>query len=122
MSTTRCACTPAEARTGLAATMDLCEEGSLPLHGARRCRKRGEWARRTEYLADLPPPDLRRNLECAGEAVTLEAFDVRGRQVWAREVLGQQPVSVDASGWAPGLYLVRARTGTEDVTTTIVRR
>ena len=58
----------------------------------------------------------------AGEAVTLEAFDARGRQVWAREVLGQQPVSVDASGWAPGLYLVRARTGTEDVTTTIVRR
>ena len=58
----------------------------------------------------------------AGGAVTLEAFDARGRQVWAREVLGLQPVSVDASGWAPGLYLVRARTGTEDVTTTIVRR
>ena len=58
----------------------------------------------------------------AGETVTLDAFDALGRRVWAREVLGQQPVSVDASGWAPGLYLVRARTGTEGVTTTVVRR
>lgn len=54
--------------------------------------------------------------------VTLEAFDALGRRVWTQDRAGRQPVEVDASGWAPGLYVVRARTDTEVVTTTVVRR
>lgn len=57
----------------------------------------------------------------AGE-VTLEAFDALGRRMWSREAVGRSSVAVDASGWASGLYVVRARTAREQVATTVVRR
>jgi hypothetical protein len=56
------------------------------------------------------------------EVVTLEVFDALGRRVWVRGVAGRSSVPVDASAWAPGLYIVRARTGAEAVTATVVRR
>lgn len=52
--------------------------------------------------------------------VRLEAFDVRGRRVLAREASGD--VRLDASAWAPGLYLLRATSGDEAATVRIVRR
>ncbi len=57
--------------------------------------------------------------------VTLGAFDALGRRVWTREVAlaaGRQRVEVDAAGWAPGLYVVRARTEGASATATVVRR
>ena len=57
--------------------------------------------------------------------VTLEAFDALGRRVWRHEVAlgtGRQRVEVDASGWASGLYVVRALAGDAVSTATIVRR
>ena len=58
-------------------------------------------------------------------AVTLEAFDALGRRVWRHEValgVGRQRVEVDAGEWAPGLYVVRAASGGEAATATVVRR
>ena len=57
--------------------------------------------------------------------VTFEAFDTLGRRVWRESLrLGADAgrVEVDASGWAPGLYVVRATSGGEAATATVVRR
>lgn len=57
--------------------------------------------------------------------VTLDAFDALGRRVWSEALrLGAEAgrVEVDASGWAPGLYVVRATSGGEIATATVVRR
>ena len=58
-------------------------------------------------------------------AITLEAFDAVGRRVLSREVqasAGPTDVQIDTSGWAPGLYLVRAAAGGESQTVRLVRR
>lgn len=60
-------------------------------------------------------------IDGAREAVTLEAFDALGRRVWHAETHRQRE-ELDASGWAPGLYIVRARAAGETATATIVRR
>ena len=57
--------------------------------------------------------------------VALDAFDALGRRVWRHEAplgAGRQRVEVDASGWASGVYVVRATVGGERVTATAVRR
>ncbi|WP_420454432.1 T9SS type A sorting domain-containing protein [Rubrivirga sp.] len=61
----------------------------------------------------------------APATVTLEAFDALGRRVWQSEVAlgaGRQQVEVDVARWAPGLYVVRARTERGSATATVVRR
>lgn len=60
-----------------------------------------------------------------GADVMLEAFDTLGRRVWRESLrLGADAgrVEVDASGWASGLYVVRATSGGEAATATVVRR
>ncbi len=57
--------------------------------------------------------------------VTLDVFDALGRRVWQSEVVlgtGRQRVEVDAAGWAPGLYVVRATGPMGRATATVVRR
>ena len=57
--------------------------------------------------------------------VTLEAFDALGRRVWRHEAAlgaGAQSVAVDASAWAPGVYVVRATAGRASGTARVVRR
>lgn len=61
----------------------------------------------------------------AAADVALEAFDALGRRVWretARHGAEAGRVAVDAGGWAPGLYVVRALADGRAVTTTVVRR
>lgn len=58
-------------------------------------------------------------------AVTFEAFDALGRRVWHRETAlgaGRQRLDVDASAWAPGLYIVRVTAGDATATARVVRR
>ncbi|MEL6616449.1 MAG: T9SS type A sorting domain-containing protein, partial [Bacteroidota bacterium] len=54
--------------------------------------------------------------------VRVEAFDVRGRLVLSRIIAPEARAEVDASGWAPGLYLVRATAGETTPTVRVVRR
>ena len=57
--------------------------------------------------------------------VELAAFDALGRRVWHTEragTSGRQRVEIDASAWAPGLYIIRALTRDASATTTVVRR
>ena len=57
--------------------------------------------------------------------VSLEAFDALGRRVWRHDAplgAGRQRVEVDAGGWTPGLYVVRAMSEGETATATVVRR
>ncbi len=54
--------------------------------------------------------------------VQLEAFDALGRRVLSREVAPEARIEIDASWWAPGLYILRAASGEETATTQIVRR
>jgi len=64
---------------------------------------------------DLPDP----------QPVELVAFDALGRRVWHHELArtsGRQRVEIDASTWAPGLYIVRAVAGDVSSTATVVRR
>ncbi|GAB5537559.1 MAG: hypothetical protein Rubg2KO_38080 [Rubricoccaceae bacterium] len=64
---------------------------------------------------DLPDP----------QPVALAAFDALGRRVWHDELArgaDRQRVEIDASAWAPGLYLVRAVAGDASSTVTVVRR
>ena len=59
------------------------------------------------------------------QTVRLEAFDALGRRVWHLEAplgAGPQRVAVDASAWAPGLYVVRATAGRASAATRVVRR
>ena len=61
----------------------------------------------------------------APAAVTVEAFDALGRRVWRHEGLlgaGRQRLALDASAWAPGLYVVRVAAGDETATARVVRR
>lgn len=55
--------------------------------------------------------------------VRVEVFDARGRRVEGRTVRGGGTVAVrlDAAGWAPGLYLVRATAGEHEATARVVR-
>lgn len=57
----------------------------------------------------------------AASPAAVEAFDALGRRVWQATVAGE--AAVDASGWAPGVYVVRA-TASSGATATarIVRR
>lgn len=64
-------------------------------------------------------------------AVTVEAFDALGRRVWqttAALSAGAQTLAVDASAWAPGVYVVRATAaggggaGRASATARVVRR
>lgn len=64
---------------------------------------------------DLPTPS----------AVTLEAFDALGRRVHhatATLGAGATPLNLDASAWAPGVYVVRATVGDDTATVRVVRR
>ncbi|GAB5537562.1 MAG: hypothetical protein Rubg2KO_38110 [Rubricoccaceae bacterium] len=59
------------------------------------------------------------------QPVELAAFDALGRRVWNDELAsgtGCQRVEIDASAWAPGLYIVRAVAGDASSTATVVRR
>ncbi len=59
------------------------------------------------------------------QTVTVEAFDALGRRVWQQTVArgaGVQALDVDASAWAPGLYVVRASSGQAMATARVVRR
>ncbi|MEO0558489.1 MAG: hypothetical protein AAF170_09925 [Bacteroidota bacterium] len=57
------------------------------------------------------------------QSVELAAFDALGRRVWHRELMaGHERIQIDASPWAPGLYLVRAVAGDASATATVVRR
>ncbi len=59
------------------------------------------------------------------QTVRLEAFDALGRRVWQQSAAlgsGAQSVPVDASAWAPGLYLVRASAGSASASARVVRR
>ena len=59
------------------------------------------------------------------QTVRLEAFDALGRRVWRLEAplgAGPQSVSVDASAWAPGLYVVRATGPGASAAARVVRR
>ena len=59
------------------------------------------------------------------QTVTAEAFDALGRRVWqttAALSAGPQTLTVDASAWAPGVYVVRATAGTASATARVVRR
>ena len=57
-------------------------------------------------------------------ALTVEAFDALGRRVYhaERQVAGDAEIAVDASAWAPGVYLVRARTADGVAAARVVRR
>ena len=57
--------------------------------------------------------------------IELATFDALGRRIWHRELAmstARQRVEIDASAWAPGLYVVRALAGDASATTTFVRR
>ena len=58
------------------------------------------------------------------QPVELAAFDALGRRVWHTKLVAsdRQRVEVDASAWAPGLYVVRALAGDARETVTVVRR
>ncbi|HEX8298639.1 MAG TPA: T9SS type A sorting domain-containing protein, partial [Rubricoccaceae bacterium] len=59
------------------------------------------------------------------QTVTAEAFDALGRRVWqqtAALAAGSQTLTVDASAWAPGVYVLRATAGRASATARIVRR
>ena len=59
------------------------------------------------------------------QTVTAEAFDALGRRVWqttAALSAGPQTLTVDASAWAPGVYVVRATAGAASATARVVRR
>ncbi len=61
----------------------------------------------------------------AAQTVRLEAFDALGRRMWQQSAAlgsGAQSVPVDASAWAPGLYLVRASAGSASASARVVRR
>ena len=61
----------------------------------------------------------------AAQTVAVEAFDVLGRRVWQQRAAlgaGPQTVAVDASAWAPGVYVVRATAGRVAATARVVRR
>ena len=57
-------------------------------------------------------------------ALTVEAFDALGRRVYldTRDAVGALDLSLDASGWAPGVYVVRVRTADGVATARVVRR
>lgn len=52
---------------------------------------------------------------------TLEVFDARGRRVETRAFTGTEGVHFDVSGWAPGVYLIRATRGEHSVASRVVR-
>ena len=59
------------------------------------------------------------------QTVAVEAFDALGRRVWLADLAlgaGPQTVPVDASAWAPGVYVVRAMAGRASATARVVRR
>lgn len=56
----------------------------------------------------------------AASPADVEVFDALGRRVWRGGVAGE--TTVDARGWAPGVYVVRAIAGDATATTRIVRR
>jgi len=56
----------------------------------------------------------------AASPVFVEAFDALGRRVWRGSVVGS--ATVDARGWAPGVYVLRATAGDATATTRLVRR
>ncbi|HEX8386265.1 MAG TPA: T9SS type A sorting domain-containing protein, partial [Rubricoccaceae bacterium] len=59
------------------------------------------------------------------QTVTVEAFDALGRRVWRHEAAlgaGEQTLTVDASAWAPGVYVVRATAGGASAAARVVRR
>ncbi len=59
------------------------------------------------------------------KTVAVEAFDALGRRVWQQNAVltaGSQTVAVDASAWAPGVYVVRATAGRASATARVVRR
>ena len=61
----------------------------------------------------------------AAQTVRLEAFDALGRRVWqqtAALAAGAQALTVDASAWAPGVYVVRAAAGQTTATARVVRQ
>lgn len=61
----------------------------------------------------------------AAANITLEAFDALGRRVWLETAVldvGRERVDIDASRWAPGLYVIRALADGSAVTTIAVRR
>lgn len=61
----------------------------------------------------------------APSALAVEAFDALGRRVHhatATSAAGTQTLYVDASPWAPGLYVVRVTAGREAATVRVVKR
>jgi hypothetical protein len=59
------------------------------------------------------------------QTATVEAFDALGRRVWqttAALAAGPQTLPLDASAWAPGVYVVRATAGQATATVRVVRR
>lgn len=59
------------------------------------------------------------------ETVTVEAFDALGRRVWQQQATlaaATLVVVVDASAWAPGVYVVRATAGAAMATARVVRQ
>ncbi len=61
----------------------------------------------------------------AAQTVTAEAFDALGRRVWQASLpmaAGPQTVDIDASAWAPGVYVVRVVAGQAAATARVVRR
>ncbi|HEX9950886.1 MAG TPA: T9SS type A sorting domain-containing protein [Rubricoccaceae bacterium] len=59
------------------------------------------------------------------QTVTAEAFDALGRRVWQTTAAlgaGAQTLTVDASAWAPGVYVVRAIAGQASATARVVRQ
>ena len=57
--------------------------------------------------------------------VRLDVVDALGRRVWHAErdaAPGETRLGVDAGAWAPGLYVVRVRAGTEVASATVVRQ
>ena len=64
---------------------------------------------------------LRQRQPCA---VRLEVFDALGRRVLSREVAAspEARVEIDASAWAPGVYVLRAASGDTVATARVVRR
>ncbi len=59
------------------------------------------------------------------QTVRLEAFDALGRRVWQQTAAlsaGAQALAVDASAWAPGVYVVRASAGQVTASARVVRQ
>ncbi|OZC03646.1 T9SS type A sorting domain-containing protein [Rubricoccus marinus] len=79
----------------------------------------------TLALTAFPNPTagpLAINVTGARGPVLVEAFDAIGRRVLSREIAPEARMEIDASGWAPGVYVLRATSGERSATARVVRR